>query len=123
MSWLWWILGAVIIFFGICYWIGSKDLADKKYTEHKPTEEYIRIYNQIDTMSLSELKKLKSQLADYGVYAGPLWAFREPEWELEDYKRARNKIIENGPVCGCVTYGEAADMYDKVFKTQLHKER
>ncbi len=114
----WILVGGIIITVCVATWNKGNNLNEEK---HKPSEEYYRIYRQIDTMSLSELKKLESQLSDYGVYAGPLWSWREPEWELEDYERARNKIIENGPICGCVTYGEAADMYEKAWKTRINK--
>lgn len=106
------IIGFVIF----CTIIGYiMEAVEKKNGNTPHSKEYTRLYSRVDTMSVSELTEIQSSLSDYfNPGLGMLGAFVHPEWTEKDRNREREKKIEGGPICGCTTYGEVADLYSAV---------
>lgn len=121
---VWWILDKILIVIIILFVFGFiSAIIDKikssKKTHKSDKSEYNKVMNDINNMSVSELKQMESILKVYGTDCNDLWAFVHPEWSIKDYESARFKKIKNGPIYGCFTYGDAADMYTAVLK-RLH---
>lgn len=82
------------------------------------SEEYIRIISNINSMSYEELDHMHEKLLDYVLKIPLMDCYLPadiPRRNVEEFKRS---LIEDGPIYGCYTYGEA-DELNKVIVNKL----
>lgn len=119
-----WILliAIIVIVIAIFILIRGKNASIVRYTNALPrvkqnhSQEYLRIISSIDSMSYEELDHMHEVLLDYVLKIPLLDCYLPADVLRRNVEEFKCGQIEDGPIYGCYTYGEADELNKAIVK-------